>query len=1015
MQGKLLAMVLALAMVFGLMPAMSMPAKADDTLPAVSYLKPVVEDGNVSFSEMSVNEYTLVSSSVTAWSAGENLRGGWYVVSGDVTISKRITVSGDVHLILTDDCTLNATGGISVPNGTALNIYAQAGGTGILTAQGAYEEAGIGGNGEVEDEVTESGTIVISGGNITATGGDYGAGIGGGSYQGSGWVTILGGTVTAVGGKDGAGIGGGESDNGTDVTILGGTVTATGGTGSENESGSGIGSGTCGTGGTVSISGGTITATAAMDGAGIGTTANGSRTTVSISGGTITASSSSSYGYGINGGADGSITINGGGIIAKADNNNSARAAINVSGSGQIEISGGRVSASANAGDAISGSLFLADGIGVYDNADWSGEPYQVADFVETRYPAMSTGRHSVSYEYPTVENGEVIFETKTIDSSEFNIPKEDQKAWSGCYVFDTDMTINSQSYCDGAVSWILCDGCEVTISGRIQLGQSTSLTIYGQSGGTGTMNIIGTNGPGISTLGGTATINGGIINAAGSVNTAAIGGASGRDGGTITINGGTVTATGGQYGAGIGGGSNGGGGTITINGGTVRAIGGQDAAGIGGSYNGSGGTVTINGGDVYAEGSTDSAGIGSSYNSSFDSITVNGGTVKAVGGSRAAGIGCGYSSSVGTITINGGSVTAYSVSPDDWYDEENAPAQGIGVGVKGNLTGTLTLKEGVAVYTLKDVNDYNSDWSEEPYQVGGTVTDRYPYMHTAILYELDAYGNKFYEESGQPEAVNTVLNNKKISYQVINASESDPQVTVKGLVNQSATSVGIPATIDFHGVTYKVTKIKASAFKANTKIKKVSVGANVTSIGHYAFKDCTALASVTGCKSVKIIGKQAFCGCTSLAGAAIGSKVTTIYDLAFYKCSALTKIVIPATTTKIGKKAFYCCTSLAAVTLGSKVATISDLAFYKCTALTKITIPAATKTIGQKAFMGCKYLKTVVIKTTKLTTGTVGAYAFKSINSKAVVKVPKAKLSAYKTLLKKRGITGANQTIKGF
>ncbi len=48
------------------------------------------------------------STSAVTWNAG------WYVVEGDVTIADRITVSGDVHLILADGATLTASKGIEV-------------------------------------------------------------------------------------------------------------------------------------------------------------------------------------------------------------------------------------------------------------------------------------------------------------------------------------------------------------------------------------------------------------------------------------------------------------------------------------------------------------------------------------------------------------------------------------------------------------------------------------------------------------------------------------------------------------------------------------------------------------------------------------------------------------------------------------------------------------------------------------------------------------------------------------
>lgn len=83
----------------------------------------------------------------------------------------------------------------------------------------------------------------------------------------------------------------------------------------------------------------------------------------------------------------------------------------------------------------------------------------------------------------------------------------------------------------------------------------------------------------------------------------AGIGGNDGEDGGTLTVNGGIITAAGGKWGAGIGGGNVGKGGKITINGGSVTAQGGSEGAGIGGGDECDGGTVEINGGTVEAKG----------------------------------------------------------------------------------------------------------------------------------------------------------------------------------------------------------------------------------------------------------------------------------------------------------------------------------------------------------------------------------------------------------------------------
>lgn len=92
---------------------------------------------------------------------------------------------------------------------------------------------------------------------------------------------------------------------------------------------------------------------------------------------------------------------------------------------------------------------------------------------------------------------------------------------------------------------------------------------------------------------------------------------------------------------------------------------------------------------------------------------------------------------------------------------------------------------------------------------------------------------------------------------------------------------------------------------------------------------------------------------------------------------------------------------------MGSSVTVIDDKAFFKCTSLKKITIPGQIVKIGKKAFFGAKKLKTVTIKTKKLTMKNVGSKAFKGINAKAKIKVPKAKRKAYGKMLRKKGVSG--------
>ena len=219
MKKRLFSIVLSLCMVLALMSQMAFA----DTVTGITYL-------DASGAQQTCDNATAVTEDDTTW--GTDNETTWYVAQGDVTIESRVTVTGDVHLILADGCNLTVNGGIYVSSWTAskLTIYGQENGTGELYAYASSgsDYAGIGGN---KEPYGTSGEITINGGNITAVGDGIGAGIGGGDMGGFECITINGGTVTATGGNnDGSsGIGTFEGGNtsGT-ITISGGTVMATG-------------------------------------------------------------------------------------------------------------------------------------------------------------------------------------------------------------------------------------------------------------------------------------------------------------------------------------------------------------------------------------------------------------------------------------------------------------------------------------------------------------------------------------------------------------------------------------------------------------------------------------------------------------------------------------------------------------------------------------------------------------------------------------------------------------------
>ena len=163
--------------------------------------------------------------------------------------------------------------------------YSTGGDTGTLIAAAGYDGAGIGGRkkeeGEESDACASTSDITITGGQIKAgslieTNKEYpqteqgGAGIGGATGHGNATnITITGNAdVTAAGGYYAAGIGGGEYGNATNITISGNAkVAATG----SNSGGAGIGGGDDGVGKNIRITDhADVTAYGGNQGAGIG-------------------------------------------------------------------------------------------------------------------------------------------------------------------------------------------------------------------------------------------------------------------------------------------------------------------------------------------------------------------------------------------------------------------------------------------------------------------------------------------------------------------------------------------------------------------------------------------------------------------------------------------------------------------------------------------------------------------------------------------------------------------------
>ena len=213
-----------------------------------------------------------------------------------------------------------------------------------------------------------------------------------------------------------------------------------------------------------------------------------------------------------------------------------------------------------------------------------------------------------------------------------------------------------------------------------------------------------------------------------------------------------------------------------------------------------------------------------------------------------------------------------------------------------------------------------------------------------------------------------------------------------------SASTLTLPTSVTYSGITYRVDAVGSSAFKNCVSLKNLTLPDTISSLGDSAFSDCTGLTSITingsiqnkntyshvfyntGTASggysvtfggsattiptnlfrtdsdktgnkyahvksvafsdgVTAIGGSAFQNCYDLANVTWGSGLTSIGNAAFMNDEGLTTLNLPGRLTTIDSDAFRSCVGLKSVTLPASTNALGDCAFYDCTGLTSITI----------------------------------------------------------------------------
>ncbi|MCD8214368.1 MAG: hypothetical protein LUC97_01785, partial [Clostridiales bacterium] len=499
----------------------------------------------------SAGEYTITMASGVSSTSDDRI-----VVDADGEVS--LTISG-ISITSSEDSPLRADGG-------DLTLILE--GDNYLTASGSSYEGLSKTSGDNSLKITSIDGDGEAAGSLTAAGGSYSAGIGGGMSASGNNIEIAGGTVNAAGGSyGGAGIGGGYWGNAYSILISGGVVNA------EGSAGAGIGSGF-----------------------------QAGYSSVAITGGYVNASSG--YGAAIGGGdrdyGTAAVSISGGYIKATTN--------------GGDGIGGGYINSTSTKEIAITGGCFAEGDISadtVYDTEVYTG--YQVVSNTDSGtssdYPYMVEINDSDMADCAFIITGSDIslYEDYTYKDNVLIIKK------GGTYriSMNTELGTSTETdrivvYADSAVKLTICDIDITSSTGAAFRADAGDLTLVLEGDNyltSGDLNYVGYAG----------------LTKESSSNSLKITSCEG-DGETAD----SLTAVGGYLGAGIGGGSGGSGSDITITGGTVTATSSIGGAGIGGGRNGNGSDITITGGTVEASSSGDGAGIGGGYYANGSNITIS-------------------------------------------------------------------------------------------------------------------------------------------------------------------------------------------------------------------------------------------------------------------------------------------------------------------------------------------------------------------------------------------------------
>lgn len=197
------------------------------------------------------------------------------------------------------------------------------------------------------------------------------------------------------------------------------------------------------------------------------------------------------------------------------------------------------------------------------------------------------------------------------------------------------------------------------------------------------------------------------------------------------------------------------------------------------------------------------------------------------------------------SIKIGESTVISVNPSPVEAFDmnvDYSVMGENVGVNQVGNKLLVTAYNLGTAKIYIDITSDYNEIYNRE-------------------VVKIDVR-NK-YNDPVEIKPGSKVKRNH-VTYKVVSIVKNGGTVTVTGTDSKKLAKLNIPKNITIYKKKYRVVSVSKNAFKKNTKLKSITIGANVKKIGANAFYGCKNVKKVT-IKTTKLtaknVGKNAFKG----------------------------------------------------------------------------------------------------------------------------------------------------------